>query len=52
MIQGFLKAISDKHADVRIRDILLTCSGHESLLNARILHRDVSFEIIKNRSRI
>jgi len=27
---------------IRISDISLTCLGHESLLNAGILHRDVS----------
>ena len=42
VIKGFIGAISGKYAGIRINDISLTCSGHESLLNAGILHRDVS----------
>ena len=42
IVKGFIGAISGKYAGIRINDISLTYLGHESLLNAGILHRDVS----------
>ena len=42
VINGFLGAISGKYAGICINDVSLICLGHESLLNAGILHRDVS----------
>lgn len=42
IINGFIGAIYGKCAGINIKTISLTCSGHESLLNAGILHRDVS----------
>ena len=42
IINGFIRAIHGKSVGVSIKNISLTCSGHESLLNAGILHRDIS----------
>ena len=42
IINGFIGAIEGKCIDTSIYIRLLTCSGHESLLNADILHRDIS----------
>ena len=42
IINGFIGAICGKCVSISIKNILLTCSGHESLLNAGILHRDIS----------
>ena len=42
VVKGFIGAISGKCAGIRINDISLTYLGHESLLSAGILHRDVS----------
>jgi len=42
LINGFIGAIHGKCIGISIKNISLTCSGHESLLNAGILHRDIS----------
>ena len=42
VIKGFIGTISSKYDSIYINDILLTCLGHKSLLNAGILHRNVS----------
>jgi len=42
VINGFIGAIYGKCVGISIKNISLTCSGHESLLNAGILHRDIS----------
>ena len=42
IINGFIGAIYGKCVGISIETILLTCPGHESLLNAGILHRDIS----------
>ena len=42
LITGFIGAISGECAGIRVNDDLLIDVGHESLLNAGILHRDVS----------
>lgn len=42
VVKGFIGALSGKYAGIRINDISLTYLGHESLLSAGILHRDVS----------
>ena len=43
IINGFLGAINGEYVRISFHSILLTCSGHESLLKAGILHRDISF---------
>lgn len=42
LLTGFIGAISGECASIRVNDDLLIDAGHESLLNAGILHRDVS----------
>ncbi len=42
LLTGFIGAISGECAGIRVNDDLLIVVGHESLLNAGILHRDVS----------
>lgn len=42
IINGFLGAIHGEYGGTSIHNIQLTWPGHESLLNAGILHRDIS----------
>ena len=42
IISGFIGAIYGKCSCISIQNISLTWSGHEDLLNAGILHRDIS----------
>ena len=46
LINGLIGAICGKSVCISIENTLLTCSGHESLLNAEILHRDISIDNI------
>ena len=42
IINGFLGAIHGKYIGINIRNVQLTCLGHESLLKFGALHRDIS----------
>ncbi len=45
-ITGFIKAIKGKDLVVNIKSIINFISGHESLLNIRILYRNISISNI------